>query len=60
MMTHGTTPTNQRKVAQLQEAVGELLAQVLRRGFFGSVEVELTIQDGTIQTIRRTMERVER
>ena len=60
MMTHGTTPTNQQKVAQLQEAVGELLAQVLKRGFFGSAGVELSIQDGTIQTIRRKMERIER
>ena len=60
MMTHGTTPTNQRKVTQLQEAVGELLAQVLKQGFFGSAGVELSIQDGTIQTIRRKMERIER
>lgn len=60
MMTQGTTPTNQQKVAQLQEAVGELLAQVLQRGFFGSAGVELSIQDGTIQTIRRKMERIER
>ena len=60
MMTHGTTPTNQQKVAQLQEAVGELLAQVLKQGFFGSAGVELSIQDGTIQTIRRKMERIER
>lgn len=60
MMTHGTTPTNQRKVAQLQEAVGELLAQVLKQGFFGSAAVELSIQDGTIQTIRRKTERIER
>jgi hypothetical protein len=60
MMTHNTTPTNQRKVAQLQEAVGQLLAQVLQRGFFGSAGVELSIQNGTIQTIRRKMERIER
>ena len=59
-MTHQTTPTNQRKVAQLEEAVGELLAQVLKRGFFGSAGVELSIQDGTIQSIRRKMERIER
>ena len=60
MMTYGTTPVNQQKVAQLQEAVGELLAQVLKQGFFGTAGVELSIQDGTIQTIRRTMERIER
>ena len=60
MMTHGTTPTNQLKVAQLQEAMRELLAQVMKQGFFGSAGVELSVQDGTIQTIRRKMERIER
>ena len=32
----------------------------LRRGFFGTAAVELSVQDGTIQHIRRTMERVEK
>ena len=59
-MTHGTTPVNQQKVAQLQEAVGQLLAQVLKEGVFGSAGVELSIQDGTIQTIRRKTEQIER
>ncbi len=60
MMTHGTTPTNQLKVAQLQEAMGELLAQVLKQGFFGSAGGGLRIQDGSIQTIRRKIERIGR
>jgi hypothetical protein len=60
MMTHGATPANRQKVAQLEEAVGELLALVLKRGFFGSAGVELSIQDGTIQTIRSRTESVER
>jgi hypothetical protein len=60
MMMHGTTPVNQQKVAQLQEAVWQLLAQVLKEGFFGSAGVELSIQDGTIQTIRRKTEQIER
>ena len=59
-MTHATTPVNQQKVAQLQEAVGQLLAQVLKEGVFGSAGVELSIQDGTIQTIRRKTEQIER
>jgi hypothetical protein len=36
------------------------LADALRRGFHGKAALELTINDGTIQHIRRTLERVER
>jgi hypothetical protein len=60
MMTLAKTPANQRKMAQLRRALGELLADVLRRDFFGTAGVELVIQDGTIQSIRRKVERVER
>jgi hypothetical protein len=60
MMTHGTTPGNAKKVAQLQSIVAELLAESLRRGFFGTAAVELSVQDGTIQHIRRTVERIEK
>lgn len=60
MMTHGTTAGNAKKVAQLQAIVAEVLAEALRRGFFGTAAVELSVQDGTIQHIRRTVERIER
>ena len=60
MMTHGTTPGNAKKVAQLQAIMAELLAEALRRGFFGTAAVELSVQDGTIQYIRRTVERLEK
>ncbi len=60
MMTHGTTTGNAKKVAQLQAIVAEVLAEALRRGFFGTAAVELSVQDGTIQHIRRTVERIER
>lgn len=60
MITRGATPGNVKKVAQLEAALGEILAQVLRRGFFGTAAVELSVQDGTIQHIRRRLERIER
>ncbi len=60
MMTHGTTAGNAKKVAQLQAIMAELLAEALRRGFFGTAAVELSVQDGTIQHIRRTVERIEK
>jgi hypothetical protein len=60
MTTHSTTPANAKKVVQLQAVVAEILAEALRRGFFGTAAIELTIQDGTIQHIRRKTERIEK
>jgi hypothetical protein len=60
MTTHVATTGNAKKVAQLQTAVAELLREALRRGFFGTAAVELSVQDGTIQHIRRTVERIEK
>lgn len=54
------TPVNQQKVALLQNAFDEILAEVLRRGFHGTAGVELCVQDGTIQHIRRRVERIEK
>jgi hypothetical protein len=41
-------------------AFSEILAEALRRGFFGTAAVELSVQDGTIQHIRRRVERIEK
>jgi hypothetical protein len=60
MIALDETPTNRKKVVQLQQAMAALLAEVLRRGFHGTAGVELSVQDGTIQAIRRKVEWVER
>ena len=60
MMTHSKTPANREKMAQLRSALAEILAEVLRRGFHGTAGVELSVQDGTIQHVRRRVERIER
>lgn len=60
MITHGTSPGNVKKVAQLQSALAQILAEALKRGFFGTAAVELSVQDGTIQHIRRRVERIEK
>jgi len=60
MTTARQSPTNATKVAQLQTAMAEILAEALRRGFFGTVAIELSVQDGTIQHIRRRMDRIEK
>jgi hypothetical protein len=60
MMTHAPTPANARKLALLEAALAELLAEALRRGFFGTAAVEVSVQDGTIQHIRRKVERIDK
>ncbi len=60
MITHGKTPPNVKKVAQIELALAEILTETLRRGFFGTAAVELSVQDGTIQHIRRKVERIEK
>jgi len=52
--------TNAERVKQLQTALAEFLDQGLRRGFHGTVAVEASIQDGTIQHIRRRFEQLEK
>ncbi|MGA2619849.1 MAG: hypothetical protein ABSF26_19725 [Thermoguttaceae bacterium] len=60
MTTHSTTQANAKKMVQLKAALSELLEQVLRRGFFGTAAVRLTLQDGTIQQIRCMVDRLEK
>ena len=60
MTTIHDTQVNHAKIALLQAAIGQLLAEALRQGFFGSCGVEITVQDGTIQHVKRRMERVEK
>ena len=60
-MKRGIQPTaNQTKVAQLERAMAEILAETLRHGFHGTASLELAVQDGTIQHIRRKVERIEK
>jgi hypothetical protein len=59
-MTTTATNANVKKVAQLERALAELLAATLKRGFFGTAAVEVSVQDGTIQHIRRKVEQIEK
>ena len=60
MVATSQSTTNQQKQEQLERLLRAMLAEALCRGFFGSIAVELCIQDGTIQNIRQRMERIER
>lgn len=60
MTTLEHTAANQEKLVRLHAVWSELLEQVLRRGFYGTAEVQIAVQDGTIQNMRRRTERIER
>jgi hypothetical protein len=60
IMTTAGSSTNEKKTADLEKALAELLAATLRRGFFGTAAVEVYVQDGTIQHIRRKVEQIEK
>ena len=61
MISHGKKlPANERMIGLLRAALSEILAEALQRGYHGTAGIELSVQDGTIQHIRRNMERIER
>ena len=60
MTTANTTSVNRGKIAQAAEAWQRVLDETLQRGFHGTANIEISIQDGTIQHIRRRVEQIER
>ncbi|MBI3838660.1 MAG: hypothetical protein HY288_12100 [Planctomycetia bacterium] len=48
------------KLARVKTIWTATLDEVLQRGFHGVATVELNIQDGTIQRICRSIERIEK
>ena len=58
-LTHAT-PSNERRIFQLKADLAEVLEVALRRGFYGKVGVDLKIQDGTIQQVRKKIHQVQR
>jgi hypothetical protein len=60
MKTTDVNPANQKKVLQLEAAWRALLDESLRQGFFGTISLEIGVQNGTIQHVRRRLERVEK
>jgi hypothetical protein len=60
MTTLTTTPINKTKREQADRVWRQLLDQALRRGFHGTAAIEVSVQDGTIQNIRRKVEQMEK
>ena len=55
-----TTAFNYSKVQKAKAALNEMMAESLKRGFFGTARLEVAVQDGTIQHIRRSLELIEK
>ncbi len=58
-LTH-TTSSNERKIFQLKADLAEVLDLALRRGFFGKVGVDVKVQDGAIQQVRKKFQQTTR
>lgn len=60
MSRRNATPVNQERTARAERIWAGLLEETLQRGFFGIAAIELSVTDGTIQHVRRKVERLER
>lgn len=59
-MSTRMSETNGAKLRRMEEVLRELLDESLQRGFYGTAAIEISVQDGTIQHLRRRVERIER
>ena len=56
--TTAPTTAQHNKITQLETAMAKLLAEVSRRGYYGTAGVILNVQDGRIQHIRVSTDRL--
>ena len=60
MITAPEIPGNKQKLAKLKDVWQEVLVAALQREFYGKAMVEITVNDGIIQSIRKQVERIEK
>ncbi len=60
MITQRHTPINEQKLALACDILRQLCGELLKRGAYGTAAVEIVVQDGTIQSLRRRTERVDK
>jgi hypothetical protein len=60
MMNVVASTANVGKREQADRLWRQLLDESLRRGFYGTAGIEISVQDGIIQLIRRRSEQMER
>ena len=51
---------NEKKVGHVEAELACILKEILRRGFYGTAGVEVSVQDGMIQHVRCRMEKIVR
>lgn len=51
---------NRKKCQFAEQLLTELFQGCLRRGYFGTIGIEVTVQDGTIQSVRQKREQLHR
>ncbi len=54
------TSANQTQIARIRAIWDAMFDEVLHSGVHGLAKLELTISDGTIQKISRTVEKIEK
>lgn len=59
-MITATGTNNEKRLSQVEAELAGLLKEILRRGFFGTAGVEVSVQDGVIQHVRSRMEKIVR
>jgi hypothetical protein len=59
-MRDAQTNHNAARLEQLQKAWADILAKTLKRGFHGTIQIEVAIQDGSIQHFRKKIEQIEK
>jgi len=51
---------NEKKVSQIEAELAGILKEILRRGYYGTAGLEVSVQDGMIQHVRSRMEKIVR
>lgn len=58
-MTTQDTQNNRDKIDRLLHVVREVLGRILKRGYYGSLNIKIQIEDGSIQNIdAETIEKI--
>ena len=52
--------TNQRYIARMEQMLHKLLAQILQEGSYGKGTLVISVQDGIVQNVLRSVEQIER
>lgn len=57
-ITHNNT--NQQKITRAMRMLHEVLEQSLKRGYYGTIELVIEVQDGTVQKLGYRKEQFDR